>query len=209
MSTKKYTSTALIGSILASIIFIEGEFSNDPYDPGGKTKFGITEVVAREYGYTGEMEDLSKEQAQEIYSTLYVKQPGFDKFIDINPAIAHKLIDAGVNVGTTRVTLWLQKALNTFSRNGVDYNKIKEDGSIGPATINAYKALEITRGKTLACTLVLKALDGYQTSHYISLEKYSRFVVGWIDKRVENVPLHQCIEYNLALPLEPKTNENK
>ena len=66
------------------------------------------------------------------------------------------------------------------------------------------------RGKIKACTLVLKALDGYQSSYYISLEQYSKFVVGWIDKRVENIPLDQCTDYNLVLPLVKVTvNENK
>lgn len=202
------TSTSLIGAILASIIFVEGGYTDDPYDPGGQTKYGITERVAREYGYMGEMEDLTIEKANEIYSTLYVEQPHFSDFIEISPAITHKLIDAGVNVGTARVSLWFQHILNVFSRDGKDYPMIKEDGKIGPKTIEAYLALEKKRGKIKACTLVLKALDGYQSSYYISLEKYSRYVVGWIDKRVENIPLDQCTDYNLVLPLL-KVNEDE
>ena len=210
MKKKLVTSTGLIGAILASIIFIEGEYSNDPLDPGGVTKWGITERVAREYGYTGDMADLTKEQANEIYSELYVLQPHFADFIEISPAITHKLIDAGVNVGTARVSIWLQHILNVFSRDGKDYPMIAEDGKIGPKTIEAYKSLEKKRGKIKACTLVLKALDGYQSSYYISLEQYSKFVVGWIDKRVENIPLDQCTDYNLVLPLVKVTvNENK
>lgn len=210
MNKKLITSTSLIGAILASIIFIEGDYTNDPYDPGGQTKYGITERVAREYGYKGEMEDLTLEEANTIYFTLYVEQPHFIDFIEISPAITHKLIDAGVNVGTARVSLWLQHILNVFSRDGKDYPMIKEDGLIGPKTIEAYKSLEKKRGKIKACTLVLKALDGYQSSYYISLERYSRYVVGWIDKRVENIPLEQCTEYNLVLPLiKNEENENK
>ena len=207
MNKKIVSSTSLIGAILASVIFVEGGYTNDPYDAGGETKYGITERVAREYGYTGSMQDLSLETANEIYSTLYVIQPNFDKFVEINPAIAHKLIDAGVNVGTARVSIWLQRSLNTFSRKGADYPLIKEDGIIGKNTINAYKALEQKRGKERACTLVLKALDGYQTNYYTSLEQYSRYIVGWIDKRVENIPLDQCREYTLILPLV--TDEDK
>ena len=210
MKKKLITSTGLIGAILASIIFVEGDYTNDPYDSGGETKYGITERVAREYGYTGEMEDLTKEEANKIYSTLYVEEPHFNEFIEISPAITHKLIDAGVNVGTVRVSLWLQHILNVFSRDGKDYPIIKEDGVIGPKTVAAYQALEKKRGKIKACTLVLKALDGYQSSYYISLENYSRYVVGWIDKRIENIPLEQCTDYNLVLPLlKVKENENK
>lgn len=203
MNKNNVTKAGLISAIIASVILLEGGYTNDVSDPGGKTKYGITERVAREYGYTGEMKDLTVEKANEIYSTLYVLDPGFDKFVTLNPAIAHKLIDAGVNVGTARVSYWLQQSLNSFSRNGQDYPLIKVDGKVGPATVNAYKALEKKRGKELACSLVLKALDGYQTSYYISLDKYNKYLVGWLDKRIENIPLSQCKNYDLVLPLVP------
>lgn len=194
--------------MIASIVYIEGGYTDDPYDPGGQTKYGITERTAREFGYKGAMKDLPLETANEIYKTLYVEQPGFDKFVEINPAIAHKLIDAGVNVGTARVSMWLQKALNAFSRDGKDYPLIQTDGIIGPNTIKAYRALEQTRGKEKACKLVLKTLDGYQTHYYLSLTQYNRYITGWIDKRVENIPLDQCREYNLVLPLISKEYDN-
>ena len=209
MNKKQVSISALIGAMIASIVYIEGGYTDDPYDPGGETKYGITEKTAREFGYTGEMKDLPLDLATTIYKKLYVEQPRFDQFVEINPAIAHKLIDAGGNVGTARVTLWLQQALNVFSRNGKDYPVIEMDGILGPKTISAYKALEQTRGKVKACTLVLKTLDSYQANYYLSLTKYDRYITGWIDKRVENIPLDQCEEYNLVLPLISKTNENK
>ena len=199
------TSTGIVGAIIASIIFVEGGYTDDSFDPGGKTKFGITEKVAREYGYTGSMEDLTKDTATDIYSTLYVYQPNFDKFIEINPAIAHKLINSGVNVGTVRVTYWLQSSLNLYSRAGRDYKKITEDGVLGDDTIRAYKDLERIRGKETACSLVLKALDANQLAHYASLTSLSRYIVGWVDKRIGNIPLSQCSSYTLTLPtLESK-----
>lgn len=209
MNKKQVGISALIGAMIASIVYVEGGYTNDPYDPGGQTKYGITEKTAREFGYKGEMKDLPLETANEIYKILYVEQPGFDQFVEINPAIAHKLIDAGVNVGTARVSLWLQKALNTFSQNGKNYPVIEVDGIIGPRTIKAYKALEQTRGKEKACKLILKTLDAYQTNYYLSLTQYNRYITGWIDKRVSNIPLEQCHEYNLVLPLISEEYENK
>lgn len=203
---KKITSSVLVGSILASIIFYEGGYSNDPDDPGGKTKYGITERVAREYGYLGSIEDLTQEQATKIYTELYVDQPHFNLLLEINPAIGHKLIDAGVNVGTMRVSLWFQQTLNAFSRDGADYKKIPEDGIIGKKTIEAYQALEKKRGKVKACELVLKALDGQQSSYYLKLAAYSKYTVGWVDNRVENIPLNQCKDYNLDI-LKPDTKK--
>lgn len=205
---KKITSSVLVGSILASIIFYEGGYSDDPDDPGGKTKYGITERVAREYGYLGAMEDLTQEQANRIYTELYVDQPHFNLLLEINPAVGHKLIDAGVNVGTMRVSTWFQQALNSYSRNGKDYPKISEDGIIGKKTLEAYQALEKKRGSTKACELIIKALDGYQSTYYLKLSAYAKYTVGWIDNRVGNIPLDQCREYNLGILKPGSNNEN-
>ena len=49
------------------VVLIEGGYSDNPLDSGGKTKYGITEAVARAYGYTGEMRDLPLSVARAIY----------------------------------------------------------------------------------------------------------------------------------------------
>ena len=49
----------------------EGGYSNHPADPGGKTRYGITEAVAREVGYRGNMNELPLELAQRIYKEKY------------------------------------------------------------------------------------------------------------------------------------------
>lgn len=201
-------SAVIIAGIITSVIFVEGGFTNDPDDAGGKTKYGITERTARAYGYTGRIEDLTKEQATSIYEVLYVREPHFYEMVNINPAVAHKLIDAGINVGTCRVAKWFQKSLNAYSRGGADYPLIREDCSIGKSTLESYQALERIRGKVKACSLVLKALDGYQTQYYLSLTKYSKFTVGWVDKRIGNVPISQCRKYNLSIPLLGDEDEN-
>ena len=202
------TSVGIIGAILASVIAVEGGFVNDPRDPGGKTKYGITERTARNYGYTGRIEDLTKEQAEKIYEVLYVREPNFDKVIELSPAVAHKLIDAGVNVGTSRVSLWFQKSLNALSRYGSDYPLIREDGMIGKDSLKAYESLIQLRGPSKACKLMIKALDGYQTYYYLSLSQHSRYLTGWLDKRIGNISMSQCDNYNLTIPLLDNVDEN-
>ncbi len=44
----------------------EGGFSDHPDDPGGKTRFGVTEAVARRVGYKGEMRELPLDLAKQI-----------------------------------------------------------------------------------------------------------------------------------------------
>ena len=200
-TTSKTIGGGLIGAILSAVILVEGGYVNNPLDPGGETKYGITEQVARSYGYEGQLIDLTKEQALRIYQDLYVEQPNFASVVEINPAIGHKLIDAGINVGTTRVSIWFQTILNNYSQSGVSYPRIAADGIIGQKTLEAYRNLEAVRGKVKACTLVLKALDGLQLNYYMSLGQYNNFLIGWVDKRIQNIPLSQCEKYNLTVPL--------
>jgi lysozyme family protein len=49
----------------------EGGFSSHPDDAGGKTRFSITEAVARANAYSGRMEDLPKELAETIAKNQY------------------------------------------------------------------------------------------------------------------------------------------
>jgi lysozyme family protein len=53
------------------VIGIEGRYSNNPTDSGGATMYGITEAVARAYGYTGRMQDMPLGIAKEIYRQRY------------------------------------------------------------------------------------------------------------------------------------------
>ncbi|MFX4427878.1 glycosyl hydrolase 108 family protein, partial [Acinetobacter baumannii] len=77
----------------------EGGYVNDPLDSGQATKFGITQAVARSYGYQGEMTDLSLEIAREIYKKQYWLEPRFDQVNLISPTTAEELFDTGVNCG--------------------------------------------------------------------------------------------------------------
>ncbi|EXT50381.1 glycosyl hydrolase 108 family protein [Acinetobacter sp. 25977_4] len=56
---------------LDALIKREGGYVNDTLDSGHATKFGITQTVARSYGYQGEMEDLPLETARDIYKKQY------------------------------------------------------------------------------------------------------------------------------------------
>lgn len=180
--------------IIAAVLNVEGGYVNDPKDPGGETNHGITKAVARDHGYTGDMKALTKSMAEDIYYQDYIVKPGFTKMVEIQPAVAHKLVDAGVNTGTVRPSRWFQQSLNDLSRNGVDYPQISVDGKVGSATISAYQSLEQKRGKIKACELTIKMLDGYQSTYYTSLNMPT-FTVGWIDNRIGNVPLSWCKEY--------------
>lgn len=183
-----------IGIIVGTVIGVEGGFVDHPEDTGGATKYGITQEVARANGYTGPMELLSKDLASAIYEKEYVYKPKFDLIVSESTAVGGKVIDAGVNTGVSRTAVWFQRSLNVLNRDGKDYAPIKEDGLIGPATLSAYASLQEVRGSVKACELVLKLMDIQQGSHYMSLTKHRSFMVGWVDNRIQNIPLGDCNE---------------
>ena len=199
---KVWGSVAVVAiAIIGSVFSVERGYVKDPKDPGGATNHGITEQVARANGFDGDMRDLSREFAAEVYATDYIKKPGFAGVIAMSPAVGEKLVDAGVNAGPTRSTRWFQTALNHLGRGGTDYPPVNADGRMGPRTLAAYRALERKRGRVKACELVLKLLDAQQAAHYMQLNQPT-FVVGWIDHRIGNVAPARCAE-SVATSKEP------
>lgn len=194
MALPKKTIGVATAAILAAVFAHEGGYVNDPKDPGGETNHGITVAVARNHGYTGAMRDMPQEVAANIYVTDYITKPGYGDIITLSPAVGHKLVDAGVNTGTSRSSRWFQQSLNSLSRDGKDYPKLTVDGKIGTGTVFAYKELVRVRGKVRACEMVIKLVDAQQANHYMSLTNTPQYLPGWIDNRIGNVPLEKCKE---------------
>ncbi|WP_338445966.1 glycosyl hydrolase 108 family protein [Pelagerythrobacter marensis] len=189
---------AAIGAIVLAVVSIEGDFVDHRDDPGGKTRHGITEEVAREHGYTGDMRSLPIETAIEIYGTKYVTRPGFDAIVQRNVALGEEVVDQGVNFGPHRPSCWMQTALNSLNRGGRDYRDLAVDCRVGPATMDAYDSLARKRGATKACELVLKLMEAQQGAEYLRLthvnSRLETFMPGWIDHRLGNVPIDRCRE---------------
>lgn len=195
--TKKQVAGSLSAGVLAilvSVFAVEGGYVNNPQDPGGETKHGVTKAVATAHGYTGPMRDLSQEKAHEIYFTDYIQKPGFLPIVELSKGVGHKLIDAGVNAGPQRPSRWLQIALNSVNRDQKDYKDIPVDGKIGPGTVKAYSSLVQVRGRIQACRIVIKLLDAQQAMHYMSLTNLETFTPGWVINRIGNVSLDECNE---------------
>ena len=104
----------------------EGGYSDHAADPGGKTRFGITEAVAREVGYRGDMRELPLDLAKRIYRERYWNPI---KAEQLPAAVRYAVFDAAVNSGPGQSVKWLQRALG-----------VKDDGVIGPQTLAAANA---------------------------------------------------------------------
>lgn len=185
-----------IAVILAGIYANEGGFVDHPNDPGGATNYGITERVARQAGYTGDMryfpkhcEGPAKACADEIYINKYMKQPGYWPLIEFEPAVAEELIDTAVNMGPPRPSRWFQQSLNELCA-----SNLAVDGRVGPRTVAAYMECQ-SRVQGL-CVAVLDKLDAKQRAEYDRLvrvnPKLKVFHRGWINRRVGNVERSKC-----------------
>ena len=128
----------------------EGGYSDHAADPGGKTRYGITEAVAREAGYQGDMRDLPLDLAKQIYKDKY--------WVEALPSdVRYVVFDAAVNSGPAQAAKWLQRACGVI-----------DDGVIGPQTIQAAQA-EGVKSKMLAQRLRFMA----------GLSTWPNFGRGW------------------------------
>jgi len=174
--------------IIDKIIDIEGGFVDNPLDSGGVTKYGITLPTARMAGYTGNIIDLTKQDAFDIYENLYWKPLRLEPISKLSWKIAEELADTAVNMGLKRAGIILQRSLNVFNQRGKIYDDLVVDGLIGNKTILAlteYLNYRDNDGEEV----LLKAYNCLQGAFYIELaerrEKDETFVYGWIRNRID------------------------
>jgi lysozyme family protein len=171
------------------IIQTEGDYVNHPSDKGGPTKYGITHITAKNFGYDEDIKNLTKEQAERIYEEMYWYGPSFDLINKVSPIIAYELFDSGVNFGYHRPIIWLQQWLNGFNRQEKDYNDIIITGRIDQNTIEALKAF-LNKRKPNGEQVMIAALNCSQGAKYLDLAEMRSanedFLYGWIAQRVVN-----------------------
>ncbi len=125
-----------INKIATDIVRREGGFVNDPDDPGGATKYGVTIHTMRRLGLDirgdgivdeRDVRRLSMSQAVDIFKKHYFYKPKIDQ---LPKALQVSVFDMQVNAGGTAIKL-LQKLLNAFGED------IAVDGALGPQSIVA------------------------------------------------------------------------
>ena len=157
---------------LAEVLHHEGGYVNHPSDPGGRTKFGVTQRTWE--AWTGkpaseaEMRGLSVEDVRPLYRKRYWDEVRGD---DLPGPLALCVFDFAVNAGPARAARFLQRMAGTA-----------QDGVIGPATIAAVEGYTGAHG-------VAAAVRGYQDArrtYYRSLGTFPTFGKGWL-RRVDEV----------------------
>lgn len=132
--------------LIAEVIDREGDYVDHPADRGGPTRYGVTEAVAREYGYRGDMRSLPYQLAVDIYSGDYWHSLRLDNIVTIHEPLAEYLFDYGVNSGPGRAAEELQITLNTLNDQQRYYRDMKVDGAVGPITLGALREFRKARG---------------------------------------------------------------
>lgn len=173
--------------VINEILRVEGGYVNHSSDLGGQTNYGITEKVQRQYGFEGDMKDLPKELAFEIYQKQYWDINKLDLIQAISPKVQEEVQDTGVNMGTKLQATYLQRSLSLLNLKGKIYPDLVHDGLVGPQTLNALQKYFDYRGKDQEVVL-LRMLNALQGARYIEIaearELNEDFIFGWFLHRV-------------------------
>ncbi|MDU8942255.1 holin-associated N-acetylmuramidase [Ovoidimarina sediminis] len=125
-----------ITDIADEIIAREGGYVNDPDDPGGATKYGVTVHTMRRLGIDldgdgdADAEDvkrLSRERARAVLITQYFEAPGIGR---LPTALQPTVFDMQVNAGSQAIRI-LQRLLGDMGE------PVRVDGILGPQTVGA------------------------------------------------------------------------
>ena len=143
----------------------EGDFVDHPRDPGGATRYGITQRVARAHGYQGDMRELPVSEARRIARIAYWDAVRADEVPD---AVRFDLFDAAYHSGPVQAVRWLQRAA------GAD-----DDGKLGPKTLLAVRMADPQ--------LLAKRFNGHRLRFLADLKTWDDFGKGWARRVAANL----------------------
>ena len=143
----------------------EGDFVDHPADPGGATRWGITERVARVHGYRGDMRVLPVDVAKKIARIAYWDEARCD---EVPAAVRFDLFDAAYNSGPPQAIKFLQRAARAV-----------DDGQFGPKTKAACEACD---PEALAARF-----NGWRLDFLNDLKTWPTFGRGWSQRIAENL----------------------
>lgn len=132
-------------------------------DPGRATRFGITERVARAWGYKGDMKDLPLDTAKQIAKVNYWDKFHCDQFPDL---IAFHVFDTAYNGGLP--IKWLQECIG-----------VTADGICGARTIAAARSAD--PWKTIAL------FNAKRLGYLTNLNNWPHNAKGWARRVASNL----------------------
>lgn len=159
-------SSPKLDVILAKLIEREGGYVNDPKDPGGETKFGISK---RAYPHL-DIASLTEADAAGIYERDYWLSPGINRLGTLR---GEAVLDFAVNAGQAQAIRTLQRSL-----------RVTADGKLGPQTVAAACA---KTPRALGISFALERLLFY-VSTILARPTSVKYIRGWFKRTLEVMP---------------------
>ena len=170
---------AAIPYILAN----EGGYSNNPNDPGGVTNHGISLRFLKTLGLMGDIDQDGDVDAADILALSPAIAKTFYKNIFWNPhqlgkinsqGLATKVLDMGVNLGSSRANKMLQSAANFCLQD----HALKVDGIIGTKTLASVNSID----EKLLMPLIISDLSNYYLKLCNINPALNTFLKGWLKR---------------------------
>jgi len=141
----------------------EGGLVSNPADPGGLTRYGISQ---RSYPDV-DIRNLTEADARAIYQRDFWNVLGADQY---DGAIGFQLFDIAVNSGVRNAARMLQRAVGAV-----------DDGVVGPKTRAAVAAMPVPA--------VLLKLNAERIEFYTGNQNWLTFGKGWSNRVANNLRL--------------------
>ncbi len=164
MQHPSYKPDPLFEQAVAEVLAWEGGFVNDPHDPGGATKYGISQ---RQYPDL-QIHTLTVADAVALYHRDWWTRYGYGQLP--HPCVAARLFCFAVNMGPQAAHRCLQRALRAT---GV---RVREDGALGPQTLAA--CAQVSEAALLAA--LRSEAAGYYRGLVGARPALKRFLAGWL-----------------------------
>jgi lysozyme family protein len=158
----------------AKTVALEGGYVNDPLDPGGETKFGISK---RSHPLI-DIKNLTIDQAKEIYQNEYWFPIHLDQVSSAR--VASKIFDLAVNASPAKAVSVTQEALNLLT--APTHDPLLIDGKMGNLTLRMVNLFRTPESEAALVT----AINGFMFVYYVTLchndPKFYRFINGWMKR---------------------------
>ncbi|CAN7311273.1 glycoside hydrolase family 108 protein [Acidovorax delafieldii] len=152
---------SLFLDLVDRVLSHEGGYVNDPNDPGGETKWGISK---RSYPHLN-IKDLTRQDAIAIYQRDFWQRVQGDK---LPVPFVFQALDAAVNHGIGNAVRWMQRAAG-----------VADDGVIGPVTLAA-----VARQEPADLVLLFNA---ERLEFYAKLQTFDYYGRGWTRRVAKNL----------------------
>lgn len=163
----------------------EGGFVDLEDDKGGATNMGVTIPILEEFRKSNcdrdDIEDLTADEAKEIYKLLFWDKASLD---DLPSDIRSYYADMTVNMGHGGAGKILQMSCNTKLFPNEQDKWISVDGMVGPNTVRAVTTSGIDLIDVVCERLVFLVNNILIGSRYGKRTRQNRFIRGWIRRAI-------------------------